>query len=47
MNFPKKRVWVDGKIFNELNRGADSRKDFFAKILEVVSVLGGEQNDLL
>ena len=37
----------DGKIFNELNRGDDSRKDFFAKILEVVSVLGGEQNDLL
>lgn len=37
----------DGKIFNELNRGADSRKDFFTKILEVVSVLGGEQNDLL
>lgn len=37
----------DGKIFNELNRGNDSRKDFFAKILEVVSVLGGEQNDLI
>ena len=37
----------DGKIFNELNRGAGSRKDFFTKILEVVSVLGGEQNDLL
>lgn len=37
----------DGKIFNELNRGADSRKNFFTKILEVVSVLGGEQNDLL
>nr|WP_330397892.1 hypothetical protein [Lachnoclostridium sp. An169] len=33
----------DGKIFNELNRGQDLRKDFFAKILEVVSVLGGEQ----
>lgn len=32
----------DGKIFNELNRGNDSRKDFFKKILEVVSVLGGE-----
>ena len=32
----------DGKIFNELNRGNDSRKDFFAKILDVVSVLGGE-----
>lgn len=37
----------DGKIFNELRRGNDSRKDFFTKILEVVSVLGGEQNDLL
>lgn len=37
----------DGKIFNELNRGNDSRKDFFSKILEVVSVLGGEQNDIL
>ena len=36
----------DGKIFHELNRGVDSRKDFFTKILEVVSVLGGEQNDL-
>lgn len=35
----------DGKIFNELNRGRDSRKVFFDKILEVVSVLGGEQND--
>ena len=36
-------VIKDGKIFNELNRGQDLRKDFFAKILEVVSVLGGEQ----
>ena len=35
----------DGKIFNELNRGDESRRDFFTKILEVVSVLGGEQND--
>ena len=37
----------DGKLFHELNRGSDSRKNFFTKILEVVSVLGGEQNDLL
>ena len=36
----------DGQVFNELHRGTDTRKDFFAKILEVVSVLGGEQNDL-
>ena len=35
----------DGKIFNELHRGNDSRKVFFEKILEVVSVLGGEQSD--
>ena len=37
----------DGLVFNELHRGTDTRKDFFAKILEVVSVLGGEQNDLI
>lgn len=37
----------DGQVFNELPRGTDTRKDFFAKILEVVSVLGGEQNDLI
>lgn len=35
----------DGRIFNELNRGNDDRKVFFDKILEVVSVLGGEPND--
>lgn len=37
----------DGQVFNELHRGTDTRKGFFAKILEVVSVLGGEQNDLI
>ena len=37
----------DGQVFNELYRGSDTRKDFFTKILEVVSVLGGEQNDLI
>ena len=37
----------DGRIFNELNRGEDSRRDFFRRILEVVSVLGGEQSDLV
>ena len=37
----------DGQVFNELHRGTDTRKDFFAKILEVVSALGGEQNDLI
>ncbi|WP_418223489.1 ABC transporter ATP-binding protein [Clostridium isatidis] len=36
----------DGKIFNELIRGKDSRKEFFNKIIEVTSLLGGDQNDV-
>ena len=35
----------DGRVFNELHRGTDTRKEFFTKILEVVSVLGGEQSE--
>ena len=35
----------DGQVFNELHRGMDTRKEFFTKILEVVSVLGGEQSE--
>jgi putative ABC transport system ATP-binding protein len=29
-------------IFNELRRGNDSRKQFFDKIIDVVTMLGGE-----
>ena len=36
----------DGKIFNELIRGNDSRKDFFNKIIEVVTLLGGDTSDV-
>lgn len=36
----------DGIIFNEIHRANKSRKDFFDEIIEVVSVLGGESNDL-
>ncbi|KGJ48203.1 MULTISPECIES: ABC transporter ATP-binding protein [Paraclostridium] len=32
----------DGKIFNELVRGNDSRKEFFDKIIRVISILGGD-----
>lgn len=32
----------DGKIFNELIRGNDSRKEFFDKIIRVISILGGD-----
>lgn len=37
----------DGKIFNELVRGRDTRKQFFNKIIEVVTLLGGDSNDVL
>jgi len=34
----------DGKIFNELIRGNDTRKEFFDKIMEVIALLGGDLN---
>ena len=37
----------DGKIFNELIRGDDSRKEFFDRIIDVVTLLGGDMNDAL
>lgn len=37
----------DGKIFNELNRGSDSRKQFFDRIIDVVTLLGGDMSDAL
>ena len=35
----------DGKIFNEIRKGSDTRKQFFDKIIEVVTMLGGDLND--
>ncbi len=37
----------DGKIFNELRRGGDSRKTFFNKIIDVVTLLGGDNSDVI
>lgn len=37
----------DGKIFNEIIRGDDTRKVFFNKIIEVVTLLGGDNNNVL
>lgn len=37
----------DGKIFNELVKGKETRKYFFEKIIEVVTLLGGELNDVV
>lgn len=37
----------DGRIFNELIRGTDTRKQFFDRIIEVVALLGGDNHDIL
>ena len=37
----------DGKIFSELYKGDSSRKEFFDKIIDVVTVLGGDLNEAL
>ena len=37
----------DGKIFNEIRIGNDSRRDFFDKIINVVTMLGGDLSDAL
>ncbi len=37
----------DGKIFNELVKGDDTRKEFFEKIIDVQTLLGGELNDVI
>ncbi len=37
----------DGKIFNEIYKGEDSRSEFFNKIIDVVTLLGGDLNDIV
>lgn len=37
----------DGMIFNELVKGSDTRKEFFEKIIEIATLLGGELNDVI
>ena len=37
----------DGKIFNELVKGENTRKEFFEKIIEVQTLLGGDLNDVI
>lgn len=34
----------DGRIFNELVRGNDARKEFFNRIMDVITLLGGDEN---
>ena len=37
----------DGKLFTELVKGKSSRKEFFQKVLDVLSALGGGINDII
>lgn len=37
----------DGRLFTELIRGSDSRKAFFSRIIDVVTLLGGDNGDVL
>lgn len=37
----------DGKLFNEIIKGTDTRKQFFEKIIEVQTLLGGDLNDVI
>ena len=35
----------DGRIFNEIEKGNLDRKEFFDKIIDVVTILGGDLSD--
>jgi len=37
----------DGKVFHELRKGNYSRKEFFDSIIDVVTLLGGDLNDVM
>lgn len=37
----------DGKIFNEIIKGNSTRKEFFEKIIEVQTLLGGDLNNVI
>ncbi len=37
----------DGQIFNEISRGDDTRKQFFDRIINIITLLGGDMSDAL
>lgn len=44
-SYAKRVIFIkDGKIFNELRKGEDTRQQFFNKIMDTVSLLGGDVN---
>ncbi len=47
-SFAQRVIFIkDGKIFNEINKGDLTRKEFFENIIEVLTLLGGEMNDAI
>ena len=47
-SYARRVVFIkDGKIFKEIHKGNDSRKEFFDKIIDVVTLLGGDLSDAL
>lgn len=47
-SYAKRVIFIkDGKIFNEIRKGDSTRKEFFDKIIDVVTLLGGDLNDAL
>lgn len=44
-SYCKRIIFIkDGKLFNELIRGGETRREFFTRIMEVISLLGGDPN---
>lgn len=42
-SYAKRILFIkDGRIFNELIRGSDDRKEFFQRIIDVTTLLGGD-----
>ena len=47
-SYASKVIFIkDGKVFNQFNRGEATRKEFFDKIIDVVSLLGGDVSDVI
>ena len=47
-SYAKRVIFIkDGKVFNEIIKGNNTRKEFFDKIIDVVTLLGGDMNDAL
>lgn len=47
-SYASKVIFIkDGKVFNQFNRGEATRKQFFDKIIDIVSLLGGDVSDVI